>query len=262
MLQKISFMTFNVRIAVDSDPFLWRDRLGSILQIIKRYQPDVLGVQETREHMYEDLRRTLEEYDSYAVSSIPGDPIGQSNALFIRKNAFAAAEKESFMLSQTPDVPASKGWDAACERICSYVLLCSPDGGQPLLHVFNTHLDHVSAYARAQGLRLIAQKAQEKRRRQPVPFVIMGDFNDTPGSPIFNALADKAVSCYSLFPSTEENLLTFHDYSAKIHGQPIDYIYAGAGAGFCQCEIIRDFPQNIPPSDHYPVFASVHFETQ
>ncbi len=161
MLQKISFMTFNVRIAVDSDPFLWRDRLGSILQIIQRYQPDVLGVQETRDHMYEDLRRTLEEYDSYAVSSIPGDPIGQSNALFIRKNAFAAAEKESFMLSQTPDVPASKGWDAACERICSYVLLCSPDGGQPLLHVFNTHLDHVSAYARAQGLRLIAQKPKK-----------------------------------------------------------------------------------------------------
>ena len=256
MQELIKIMTYNVRIAVDSDPFRWQERREAILKVIERYAPDIISMQEARDHMYEFFINELKEYDTYGVNSMPGTLEGQSNPIFIRKDKFQFLDRNSFMLSETPHISASKSWDTACERICSYAQLAKNGRDEPFIRVYSTHLDHVSQWARQEGLRLIMKTVKEENKCIDLPFIVLGDFNDTFDSPIHDEMKD-AVSCYTVIKEDKDNLLTFHGYSDRTEGEPIDYIYAGNNAEFTDCIIIRDKINEVMPSDHHPVMATL-----
>ena len=58
-----------------------------------------------------------------------------------------AVAQGDFWLSEQPDVPGSKSWDAALTRICSWVRLRETATGRELVFA-NTHFDHVGVIAR------------------------------------------------------------------------------------------------------------------
>lgn len=249
-------MTFNVRTDVFTDSHKWDDRRKVIVDIIKRYRPDIVGLQETRPHMLQYLKDKLRGFEGYGVSRNPYSTFGESTPIFINKKTFSVLSRESFMLSKTPDVPASKSWHAACTRICSLVHIAKKGSKTPLMVFANTHLDHFSKKARKEGLKLIMERI--KNRLGSLPFVIAGDFNDTPDSAIFNCLKSDTLSCFDhIEENQKDSLLTCHGFTHRKNGSPIDYIFASKNSKIIDTSIIRDRGYSVIPSDHYPVLSTI-----
>ncbi|NLP49836.1 endonuclease/exonuclease/phosphatase family protein [Bacillus sp. RO1] len=258
MKHTYTVMSFNLRVIVPSDPFNWEDRKQWIAETIITYTPDVIGTQEATIPMLEWLTdRFKESYEVYAVNRTVSTEVGEFSAIFVKKSSFTIGPKGSFMLSETPDSIGSMGWDAHCERICSWVELVPKGETAPVLRFFNTHLDHMGKLARKEGLKLILDMIRSKDNAHSLPVILTGDFNDVPES---EALAEVSwmESCYSCFTEEEkENSHTFHAYEGGIKGSPIDYIFGANGVEFLTASIIRDSFDGGYPSDHYPVLAKV-----
>ncbi|MGD6993261.1 endonuclease/exonuclease/phosphatase family protein [Sutcliffiella horikoshii] len=251
-------MSFNLRVIVASDPFSWDDRKHWIADTINTYTPDVIGTQEATIPMLEWLKETFKEsYEVYAANRTESTEVGEFSAVFVKKSRFIIGSKGSFMLSETPEIIGTMGWDAHCERICSWVELIPKRQTEPVLRFFNTHLDHMGKLARKNGMKLICDVIRRKDNEQSLPVILTGDFNDVPES---EALAEVSSmeSCYSCFTAEEKhNRLTFHAYEGGIKGSPIDYIFGSNGVEFLTASIIRDGFDGGYPSDHYPVLATV-----
>ncbi|WP_404461169.1 endonuclease/exonuclease/phosphatase family protein [Sutcliffiella horikoshii] len=258
MKHTYTVMSFNLRVIVPSDPFNWEDRKHWIEETIHTYMPDLIGTQEATIPMLEWLKeRFKESYEVYAVNRTVSTEVGEFSAIFVKKSSFTLGSKGSFMLSETPDIIGSMGWDAHCERICSWVELIPKGQIEPVFRFFNTHLDHMGKLARKEGLKLIRDVIRSKDNAKSLPVILTGDFNDVPDS---EALAEVSSMecCYSCFTEEEqENSLTFHAYEGEIKGSPIDYILGSNGVEFLTSRIIRDSFEGGYPSDHYPVVATV-----
>lgn len=258
MSKTYKIMTFNLRVDVSTDPFVWEDRKDWIVQTIEKYQPDCIGTQEANIPMLAWLEYRLQEsYEVYGVNRTTSTEVGEFSAIFVKSSIFTIGKKGSFMLSETPDVTGSMGWDAHCARICSWVELIPLCEVKPVLRFFNTHLDHMGEQARIEGLKLIQDVIKEKDGENPLPVLLTGDFNDGPDSETLKAVADME-SCYAEKTEEEQkNTLTFHAYHGGAAGTPIDYIFADKGARLSATSIIRDSFDGGFPSDHYPVMADV-----
>lgn len=167
LVHKYTVMSFNLRVIVSSDPFTWEDRKHWIAEIIHTYLPDVIGTQEASIPMLKWLEDIFQEtYEVYAVNRTVSTEVGEFSAIFVKKSSFTIGTSASFMLSETPDIIGSMGWDAHCERICSWVELIPTGKTEPVLRFFNTHLDHMGKLARKEGLRLIQRVIQSKENEK------------------------------------------------------------------------------------------------
>ncbi len=72
------------------------------------------------------------------------------------------------------------GWDAVCNRVCTYGLFKDKKTKQKFW-VFNTHFDHIGEIARRNSAKLIIEKIKELNVKD-YPVVLMGDFNLEPES--------------------------------------------------------------------------------
>ena len=96
------------------------------------------------------LAEKLPGYAVFSAGRDDGKDAGESAAVFYRKERFEKLDGGHFWLSETPDVPGSKGWDAALPRVATWVRLkdrAAPD--RPPVLFLNTHLDHRGAAADA-----------------------------------------------------------------------------------------------------------------
>ena len=176
---------------------------------------------------------------------------------FIIKLNLGYWKKGLFWLSPTPDT-VGLGWDAVCNRTCTYLLLEHQQNHQKYW-VFNTHFDHRGKVARKNAAQLILKKIQQLNTANH-PVILMGDFNVEPTDPVYtiltNGLADtKKVSQISPFG----NEGTFNGF--KFH-QPltrrIDYIFADTNqVKVLKYATLSDSKDCRYPSDHLPVFVAV-----
>lgn len=263
MNAEIKVMTFNLRVAVPSDPYVWDQRKHWVAQIIEEHTPDLLGTQEATLPMLAWLTERLSPtHEVYGVNRVASDKVGEFSAVFIKKDKFSITNKESFMLSETPEIIGSMGWDARCERICSWVELSLGNDTEPVLRFFNTHLDHAGKIARQEGLKLTVSKIKELNEQRPLPFIITGDFNDVPESGLLESATSQIpmTSCYDHLTEMEtKHTLTFHGYFGGSEGRPIDYILSSSEGRFLSTSIIRNQIENGFPSDHYPVLSTLQF---
>ncbi|KAH3756322.1 endonuclease/exonuclease/phosphatase family protein [Pelomyxa schiedti] len=96
-----------------------------------------------------------------------------------------------FWLSETPDVPGSSSWKSALPRMVTWARFDAveaegPDSnsGLPRSHVpaagfcvWNTHLDHKSALARENGMRVVVQMMQQVPECRDCVNILVGDMN-------------------------------------------------------------------------------------
>ena len=88
-------------------------------------------------------------------------------------------QSSTFWLSETPE-KVSMGWDAVCNRVCTYALF-QHKKTKETFWVFNTHFDHVGEVARQQSAALILEKIKTLNTKN-YPVLLMGDFNLEPES--------------------------------------------------------------------------------
>ena len=175
----VRWCTFNIRLQNDGDEKAgvgWSVRKDRVANYIKDNDIQIVGMQEVLHAQLEDLLARLPKYDYVGVGRTDGKTKGEYAPIFFLKKKFKCLEKGNFWLSETPDVPGSKGWDAALERVASYAKLKDKTTGKVFMAV-NTHFDHVGVTARRESAKLIMKKIQEIVGDQPA--VVTGDFNVT-----------------------------------------------------------------------------------
>lgn len=263
--------TFNLRYDTPLDNAVgpWKDSKGGrSLEIVQAFErmgwPDIVGTQEALPHQLEDLMSLGLKEKAYAWSGKGRDGQGRGEycGIFYRTDRFTLRESGTFWLSETPDVEASKSWNAACNRIASWVVLTLNSNEQCRVLFISTHLDHQSKEARVHGSRLIVERALSLGLWFACRVsIIVGDFNSSPPAekePYEVFRASSLRDAYLEAPIRGPAVATFHGWQdPRQSDERIDWIWIG---GFCKCNAARIHTQkgmNYWPSDHFPMVCEL-----
>lgn len=254
---RIKVISYNVRLGTaDDGTNSWNYRYPMSAMMIEDQKPDIFGLQEAFDFQRNYIEEYTEGYKSVGVGRDDGKKKGEQMAIFYNTKTIKLLKWGTFWLSPTPDTP-SKGWDAACYRTATWALLKDKKSGNKFWYV-NTHLDHVGAEARRNGLNLIVEKIREINP-DGYPMVLTGDFNVTPDDPCLVDLDKMMVSARDAAVKTDKGT-TYNNWGKNMDGQPIDYIYY---SGFSSCpvfEVIRKpYGERKFISDHFPISAVLIF---
>jgi endonuclease/exonuclease/phosphatase family metal-dependent hydrolase len=158
-------------------------------------------------------------------------------------------------------------------RICAHMELRAPSGRR--VHVFNTHLSLPTPFARGfwseprrmgYGPNQLAEARTlvefVRRRAGDEPFVVCGDFNSTPGSPVYRYLTEEArftaaqARLGQCHPDDPRAFPTAGFLNLRMH---LDHLFYGNGAACLDLEGTRPFGARGAPftglSDHVPLIG-------
>ncbi|MBC7416858.1 MAG: endonuclease/exonuclease/phosphatase family protein [Pedobacter sp.] len=254
----IKIITYNIRYNNPSDGInAWPNRKDNVKALVKFHDADILCVQEALALQFDQLLENS-NFNAEGVGRNDGKRKGEFSAIYYDKDRFIKKDGGHFWLSTTPNVP-SKGWDAALERICTWVKLYDKRNKKDFL-VFNTHYDHIGMQARIESAKLIKQKIQEIAPKLPVVFT--GDLNVTPEteaiSTIKSFLSDaKEVSIEK--PYGPEGTFNNFQFDSPLKDR-IDYVFVNKGFKVEKFAVLSDSKNQHYFSDHLPVFVEVEFQ--
>lgn len=254
--QPVKVMTYNIRYDNPGDgPNQWNSRKEKVFALIRKYDPDIFGVQEALYHQLTDIREALNDYEFFGVGRDDGKQKGEHSAIFIRKNRFRVVEQSTFWLSETPDVPGSKSWDAAITRVVTWGKLRDRRSRTSFFMV-NTHFDHIGKESRRQSAALLKDSVAVMARSLPV--VITGDFNFTRDQPPYPVMMDPGdVRLIDTAPSGRE---VGTACGFQVDARPctaIDYIFHTDEWTSDDYQVIQDNDGKYYPSDHLPVMVTL-----
>jgi endonuclease/exonuclease/phosphatase family metal-dependent hydrolase len=261
-------MSFNIRYGTANDgPDHWDKRRDMLVETIRRFDPDLLGTQETLLDQAEFLAEKLSRHEWLGVGRDDAKRKGESVAIYWRKDRFDRRDGGHFWLSEAPDTPGSKSWDAAITRMVTWVRLRdqkSQGAGSEFLWL-NTHFDHRGPQARLESAKVIRRWL--RRNAADLPVIVTGDFNDDAGGEPFKALvggeadAPALTDAYrKLHPQRGEEEATFHGFKGGRKGERIDWILCSRPFAVAEAAIDHSNTAGRYPSDHYPVTAVLRVE--
>ena len=260
--QSLNVMTFNLRYNNTGDSLnAWTYRKDNAASQILFYNVHLLVVQEALNDQMMDLLQRLPKYKTFGGGRDDGKTKGEYSAIFYDSIRLEKLDGAMFWLSQTPDVPGSKGWDAAITRMVTWCKFKDKQT-QKIFFAFNTHFDHIGKIARAESAKMILQKVKEIAGLTPVIF--SGDFNATPSDDPIKIIVD---------PSNPDHLIdsklisqtphygpqgTFNGFESKEKiNEPIDHIFIKNNVKVLKHATLSESWQGRFSSDHFPVFAIV-----
>ena len=254
----LSVMTFNMRYDNPEDgQNNWRFRRERIAGVIKAQEVDVLGTQELLSNQFDDLSGLLTGYQGVGVGRLDGAESGEYCAVFFRKDRFTLLDSGTFWLSETPEVVGSLGWDGACERIATWVVLRDRDGRE--LFFIDTHLYHVGQVARDEGVSLLMKRIETLSGGRPV--ILTGDFNSEPGSSVVAHVQKDGVlrDAKAIAAQRSGTDWSFSDFGQIPEAERplLDYIFVSGDIEAVRYEVLPDTFDGGYVSDHAPVMAVV-----
>ena len=255
---ELQVMSYNMRQGNSPDGINhWDNRCHATLSMLREAKPDVFGVQEAHGYQVSYITDSLPCYRSVGVGRDDGFEKGERMSVFYNSDKFELLDWGTYWLSDTPDEP-SKGWDAAYPRTATWTRLKMKKGGREFFYV-NTHLDHIGAQARRNGLILIVDRIAAMNP-DGLPMVLTGDFNTTEDDPCLDDLDLRMKSARREAPVTDTGI-TYNGFGKEGElARAIDYIYY---SGFDSCDnfrVLRDSYDGIPYiSDHYPITVTLKF---
>ncbi len=253
--QSLKVMTYNIRLDVASDGVnQWGNRKTKLTTLIKKYDPDIIGVQEALPQQMEDLQKSLPAYAHIGVGRDDGKAKGEFSAIFFKKEKLELMDHSTFWLSETPEVAGSKSWDAAITRIATWGKFKDLKTKKELV-VINTHFDHIGKEARRKSAELI--KIKSVQLAQKLPLIVTGDFNCTREEPPYAAMMDN-VGIPLHDPATSPAPGTFCGFEVNsIECKAIDYIFHSNHWINKDYKAITDNDGRYYPSDHLPVIVTL-----
>ena len=262
--QTIKIMTYNLKFADPNFKPPWKIRREMQVDLIKKYNPDIIGTQEGLKEQIDDLMDRLPEYIVIGEGRKGGDD-DEHMAIFIKRDRFRLREMGSFQLSGTPEIIGSG--PAVNPRMVTWARLAfinRPLKGENSLHpgayrghwentlefyVFNTHF-FTGGFDKAKlnSARLILNRIKaldtfgewEKDR----PVFLTGDFNSRPGSEV-----------YKTFTGDENSDPQMLLKDSKEGGEGIDWILYRGNVKVLSHERIDYNVNGAYPSDHRPILV-------
>ena len=254
--QNLSIMSYNIRLAsVDDGANHWNIRKQKLVDLIKYYDADFVGVQEAQVPQLDFIKQNDSQLD-FIGEPRSSDKNAEYSAIFYKKDQYKVLEQKTMWLSETPE-KESKGWDAAYNRIITYGLF-QDKKTKKKFWVINTHFDHVGKVARQKSLELIDQLIHDLTNKKDYPAFFMGDFNmnhdDASVKYIQNKYLDTRLNAQMVYGPD----FTWEDFKFNVKGTEIlDYIFYKKNAKVtCKSfNTIDDFYDFKYPSDHLPILA-------
>ena len=247
-------MSFNIRCTnVGSDS--WEDRIGIVSHTMLESEADSIGVQEATPEWMNTLKETIgDKYAYVGVGRDDGDDEGEYSAVFYLKDKYTVVDSGTFWLSETPDVP-SRGWDAACNRVCTWVHLENKETGEQYVHM-NSHFDHVGIAARKNSVDMIIERAKQFT---DIPVVFTADMNVVEGSDNYNQFITSDYFDDTKYRAPDSmSYCTYHDTKPQLHkGDVIDYVMINDGFEAHTYKVVTEGIDGRFVSDHYPIYADI-----
>ena len=252
----VNIISYNIRLNTSGDGVnAWPNRTDKVTGLLRFHQAHIFGVQEALPEQVADLQKAFPEYGHIGVGRDDGISEGEHMSIFFLKSRFEMLDGGTFWLNEATDKPGF-GWDAVCNRTCTWVKLKDRNTGKKFL-VFNTHFDHRGREAREQSSKLIIQ-FQKNINKERLPFILTGDFNATPDSePIRYLLAEfkDARTVSATAPYGPEG--TSGGFEVKEKSRIIDFIFINDKVKVLRHGHLSDSYGLYYPSDHLPVLAEI-----
>lgn len=265
----VRVMSFNVRYGTARDgEDHWDRRKAFLAGTVKKFDPDLLGTQETLAFQRDYLAKELPGYGVLGVGRDDGKEKGEMMALYYRKSRFEKIDGGHFWLSETPGKAGSRSWGSWLPRMVTWVKLRDRKSPKaPALVFYNTHFDHLSGRARTESARLLRGRIGKLPKGTAV--VVTGDFNAGEGSAPYKALfarqGERASPLRDTFrvahPKKGESEGTFSGFKAGAKkGARIDWIGCTSHFKVRRAGIDRTERKGRTPSDHFPVTAVLEWK--
>jgi endonuclease/exonuclease/phosphatase family metal-dependent hydrolase len=260
--QELNIMTFNIRLNVKSDSLnAWPYRKDNAASQILFYKIHLLGVQEALHDQMVDLKERLTQYKYVGVGRDDGKEKGEYSAIFYDTTRLQILQSKTFWLSETPEVPGSKSWDAAITRIVTWAKFIDKKT-RKMFFAFNTHFDHIGQVARRESAKIVLNSLKEIAGNTPVVFT--GDFNARPSDEPIIVITDK-TNPFHLIDTKEISQTphygptgTFNAFQSKERdNDPIDYIFLRGKWKVLTHATISETWQGKFASDHFAVLATL-----
>jgi endonuclease/exonuclease/phosphatase family metal-dependent hydrolase len=246
----------------------WSQRRPAIMALIRKANPDVLGLQEASDwvgavkgpRIVDDLRNRLGTYSLAHTEVTPG-----------QRGWFRTARYVLYRTSTYRAVGDGGHWELDTGRFAAYQLLQHRTTGAKFLAV-SVHLEAGSG--RAVDLRRAAQTqrllslVKSYQSRTDVPVVYVGDFNshernvvDGPGNAFRAAGHVDADEVAQTRANRQFNSANRYLRTAPTGGLDIDHVYAPPGVAVRSWQLVLNLTAGrfvgTIPSDHNPVAADV-----
>lgn len=231
--------SINLRINVDVDQEnSWVYRKQKMIDFIKEKDFDVIGCQEASEDMVLDLKEGLSNL--YGIIFQPRDNRKEGTPILYKKE-MVVLNQGTFWLSETPD-QESIVEGSHFPRICTYARFKE-------FIFFNTHLDYVSDDVCLVQAQYLIENMNKLTTKEDVT-IVTGDFNMYPGSKTIKYMKKHLKHDYQV---NNQYQLTFHGYTDKVLGEPIDYIFHTKNMEAQPLVIHHNIVKGRYISDHYPI---------
>jgi len=257
----VAVLTYNIRFANPADaPNTWLLRKEKVFSLIELASPDVFGLQEALKEQVLDTEKAFPGYSRAGVGRDDGKEAGEYSPVFFNTSKFTLLALGTFWLSQTPRVAGSRGWDAACNRVVTWVKLKEKVSDKTFL-VFCTHFDHMGEMARRNSAKLLLHSVDSLSGGYPA--IVVGDFNATPESEPYKLITDKSdplhlVDSRLLSRKSNGPAYTYTGFKVGgIKGEQIDYIFVKGIKNILSYTVNNSNNGEYYPSDHLPVSAEV-----
>ena len=170
MAQELNIMTFNIRYNTAADSLnAWPYRKDKVASQVLFHEAHILGVQEALHDQVVDLQQRLPQYKYAGVGRDDGKEKGEYSAIFYDTTRLQVLQTKTFWLSETPEVPGSKSWDAAITRIVTWIKFRDKKT-KKIFFAFNTHFDHIGQVARRESAKILLQKVKEIAGATPASY--------------------------------------------------------------------------------------------
>jgi endonuclease/exonuclease/phosphatase family metal-dependent hydrolase len=259
--EPLAVISFNVRYDNPADgPDAWPYRREAVAGFLNFHGADIIGLQEPLHHQLVELDELLPGHTWFGAGRDDGRTTGEHAAIFFRTDRFRLVDGGTFWLSETPNRPGSRSWDAALPRILTWIRLEDRANEQEFF-VLNTHYDHRGQQARVESSRLVRRFIDE--RTDGLPVILTGDLNALPDDEVVLLLTrgERPLRDALYFSETPHYgpLGTWNGFREVEQGRRIDYILTTPNFAVRRHAILTDRTNGRFLSDHLPVFAEVRF---
>ncbi|MBI5302696.1 MAG: endonuclease/exonuclease/phosphatase family protein [Chloroflexi bacterium] len=257
----VKVMSFNIRYGTaDDGEHRWENRKEMVIRRIQSFDPDLVGLQECRDDAQAAyVKNSLPNYEFIGVRrGGNSETTLEMTPILYKKTVFAEIARGNFWLSETPDVPGSKGWGSLFPRTVTWTKLQCKNSTHSVVFL-NAHFDHRSVTAQEQSAALVCKWAQQFAAQHAV--IVTGDFNTGKDTLAYECLVngDVLYDVYRKAHAGRNQEETYHGYGKPGAQAAIDWLLASHQFETIAAEIDRFCERGLYPSDHFPLTAVLQF---
>jgi endonuclease/exonuclease/phosphatase family metal-dependent hydrolase len=263
---KIRVMTFNISSgSVNEGPNSWQNRKKLVIQVIRKYDCDFIGLQEVLGFQLDEIMEELPEYDVVTRAREISPYEGEACPILYKKDKWELMDNKTLWLSETPEVPGSRSWDCDVPRIFTTGIFNNKVSGYGI-YLYNTHFDNVSSRARLKSAAVMKRHILNNTSHEYI--LVTGDLNAGEDDEAIQSFVDDPLlelkdSYRSFHPKRLNRDATFYGWGGHSAdaGSRVDYIFNSSNFKILASEVIDYKVNGKYPSDHCPVYAELELGT-